>query len=153
MFFPFRFDRQHDVALAAPARRLIRDILPMVALAIALSSCLACSSLSKSSPDTWSSSYFQNPDRVWATILETLIELDYEVAESNRPDGTLRTEPQAGEENAGVMLSINQVVYTADQVNVYIKPSAGDPGDTIDPGVLKAAADQFKAALDKNLQG
>jgi len=29
----------------------------------------------------------------------------------------------------------------------------GDPGDTIDPGVLKAVADQFKAALDKNLQG
>ena len=135
------------------ACRFVLDLSLVVALLICMTTALACTSSSASSPETWSSSYFQNPDRVWAAILEILIDLDYEVAESNRDDGTLRTEPQAGEKGTGVVLSISQVMYTFDQVNVYIKPSAGVAGGTIDPGVLKAAADQFKTTLDKKLQG
>ena len=136
----------------ARARRLTLGLLPVVALLICVTSMPACSSLSTSTPDSWTGSYFQNPDRVWAAILETLIDLDYEVAESNREDGTLRTAPHGDEEGANVVLSINQVMHTMDQVNVYVKPSAGDGGGAADPGVLKAAADQFKAALDKKLQ-
>jgi len=132
---------------------MFHDILAVAAVVIALGFGLACSSWSSSPPDSWTGSYFQNPDRVWAAILETLIDLGYEVAESNRPDGTIRTVPRADEESADVVLSINQVVYTNDQVNVYVKPSVGDAGGAADSGVLKAAADQFMAALNNNLQG
>ena len=135
------------------AARFVLDLRPMLALLVCVITFLACASSSNPRPETWSSSYFQNPDRVWAAILETLIDLDYDVAESNREDGILRTEPQAGEKGNGVVLSINQVMYTFDQVNVYIRPSAGVAGDTVDPGVLKAAADQFKTALDNKLLG
>jgi len=153
MFLPNRFHHQLDVAAALRGGRMSRDILPLAAVVITLSFCLACSSWSSSSPDSWTGSYFQNPDRVWAAILETLIDLDYRVAESNREDGTIQTEPAAGEDHAGVLLSINQVMHTMDQVNVYVKPSGGDAGGSIDAAVLRASADQFMAALNKKLQG
>ena len=141
--------RFHQTAMAR-TRRPVFSIFPVVAVVICLTSILACSSLSSSSPDSWTGRYFQNPDRVWAAILETLIDLDYRVAVSNREDGTIQTEPQAGEDHAGVVLSIDQMMHTHDQVSVYVKPSGVDGADS---GARKAAADQFMAALNKKLQG
>ena len=150
MFFPHRDELQPDSASMRRGGRTLRDILPVTVVVITLSLGLACSSLSSSSPDSWTGRYFQNPDRVWSAILETLIDLDYGVAVSNREDGTIRTEPQAGEDHAGVVLSIDQMMHTHDQVSVYVKPSGGDGADS---GALKTAADQFMAALNKKLQG
>jgi len=145
-----RENSQPDSALILRRGHACFDILPVSGVVIVLFFCLACSSLFKSSPASWTGNYFQNPDRVWANILETLIDLDYVVAEKNRPNGTIQTEPHAGKDHPGVVLSISQVMYTNDQVNVYVKPSGGDGADS---ETLKAAADQFMAALNKNLQG
>lgn len=142
-----------DTASKSRDGRTVRDLVPSAVVIIALTFCLSCSSVLSSPPESSSSSFFRNPDRVWAAILETLIDLGCKVAESNRADGTIRTEPCSTDEGASVVLSINQVMHTQDQVSVYIKPSAGDPGVTVDPGVLKAAADRFKASLDKKLNG
>ena len=153
MFFTFRSGYRPDAASTSRGGHLARDILPVTVVISALTFCLACSSVSLAPSDGSTSSYFLNPDRVWAAILETLIDLDYEVAESNRPDGTIRTAPQSNDEGPDIVLSIDQVMHTQDQVNVYIKPSAAEAGVTVDPGVLKAAADRFKASLDKKLRG
>jgi hypothetical protein len=150
MFFHHRDELQPDSVSLRRGGHIFRDIFPVTVVVIVLSFCLACSSLSGSSADSWSGRYFQNPDRVWAAILETLIELDYGVAVSNRQDGTIRTEPLAGEDHAGVVLSIDQMMHTHDQVSVYVKPSRGDGADS---AALKTAADQFMAALNKKLQG
>ena len=153
MFLPFRSDHHPDVASTKRGGLIVRDILPVAIVIGALTFCPACSSWSKSPPDTWTASYFKNPDRVWAGILETLIDLGYDVAESNRQDGRIRTEPHVGEESPGVVLTIDQVMRTGDQVNVYVKSSFGDAGEDANPDVLKGAGDQFVAALDKKLQG
>jgi hypothetical protein len=153
MFFPLGFGRRPDVRSTSRGDHAVRDILPVTVVMFSLTFCLACSSISSPSPDSRTGSYFQNPDRVWAAILETLIDLDYEVAESNRYDGKILTEPREGEDLAGVVLSIDQIMRTSDQVNVYVRPSAGAVGNSVDPSALKAAGDQFMTALDKKLQG
>ncbi len=153
MSFPFRSEHYPDVASTKRGGLIVRDILPLAIVICALTFCPACSSWSKSPPDTWTASYFKNPDRVWAGILETLIDLGYDVAESNRQDGRIRTEPHVGEESPGVVLTIDQVMRTGDQVNVYIKPSLGDTKEDVDPNLLKGAGDRFLAALNKRLQG
>lgn len=150
MFFPHSDEHQPDSVSMRRGGRTFPEILPLTVVVIALTFCLACSSLHGSYPDIWTGSYFQNPDRVWAAILETLIDLDYGVAESNRDNGTIQTEPRAGEDHAPVVLSIAQVAHTADQVNVYVIPSGGDVASS---DVLKAAADQFMVALNKILKG
>jgi hypothetical protein len=153
MVFPIRSGHRPDAELTIRSGHIARDILPMTVVISVLTFCLACSSLSLAPSGGSTSSYFLNPDRVWAAILETLVDLEYEVAESNRPDGTIRTAPQSNDDGPEIVLSIDQVMHTQDQVNVYIKPSAGQADDTVDPGVLKAAADRFKASLDKKLLG
>jgi hypothetical protein len=133
-------------------RPAVKPVLA-VALLICIAAAPGCTSSLKSSPETSSASYFLNPDRVWAAIIETLIDLDYKVAESNRTDGKIRTEPRSHDDGPRVVLSIDQVMHTQDQVNVYIEPSAGDAGVAVDPSVLKAASDRFKASLDSKLKG
>lgn len=153
MFFRQGDEFQPDSASVHRGGHTFRGFLPVTIVVIALSLCPACSSLSGSSPNTWTGTYFQNPDRVWAAIIETLIDLDYRVAESSRYDGKILTEPREGENLAGVVLSINQIMRTSDQVKVYVSPSAGEAWDGVDPVALKAAADQFMAALNKKLHG
>ena len=150
MIFVHRDEHQPDSFSIRRVCHTFRGLLPAAFVVIALSSFLACSSLSSSSPDSWTGRYFQNPDRVWAAILETLIDLDYGIAVSNRQDGKIQTEPKAGEDHAGVVLSIDQLMHTQDQVSVYVKPSGGDVAD---PDARKAAADQFMAVLNKKLLG
>ena len=52
-----------------------------------------------------------------------------------------------------IALAIDQVMRTQDQVNVYVKPSFGGDRGSADPDLLKAAADAFVKALEKQLKG
>ena len=137
--------------LNVPQRRPVMTAAVLMVLCLAIS--IGCSSLSKASPTTSTGSYFHNPDRVWAAILEALIDLDYVVAESNRTDGTIRTEPRVLESGAEVVLAIDQVMQTLDQVKVYIKPANGAGEVQATPADLDAAGKGFLALLNKDLGG
>ena len=128
-------------------------VMAVVALLVCLSVSIGCSSASRSASDGVVGSYFQNPDRVWAAIQEILVDLEYDVAESNRPDGTLRTEPRADGDGIEIVLVIDQVMYTFDQVKVYIKAADGDGETHASPAQLEAAAKEFLALLNKSLGG
>lgn len=122
----------------------------LIALVLSLS---ACSTLKGNSDDTWTSSFFTDPDRVWGSIQLSLIELDYEVTSENRHDGIIRATSEPADDGTAIALKIDQVMRTGDQVNVYIKPSfAGDEGST-NPDLLKAAADEFVKTLNSKLNG
>lgn len=113
----------------------------------------ACSTFRASSEDTWTVTFFENPDRVWNAIELALIELDYDVVSENRPDGVIRAESAPAEDGTVIALAIDQVVRTEDKVNVYVKPSIGSDQGSADPDFLKAAADEFMAVLKKTLSG
>jgi uncharacterized lipoprotein len=122
----------------------------LIALVLSLS---ACSTLKGNSDDTWTASFFTDPDRVWVSIQLSLIELDYEVTSENRHDGIIRATSEPADDGTAIALKIDQVMRTGDQVNVYIKPSfAGDEGST-NPDLLKAAADEFVKTLNSKLNG
>jgi uncharacterized lipoprotein len=122
----------------------------LIALVLSLS---ACSTLKGNSDDTWTASFFTDPDRVWGSIQLSLIELDYEVTSENRHDGIIRATSEPADDGTAIALKIDQVMRTGDQVNVYIKPSfAGDEGST-NPDLLKAAADEFVKTLNSKLNG
>jgi hypothetical protein len=126
----------------------------VVALLIVVVVSLTACSTSFGAPDgTWKASYFANPDRVWASIEITLIDLDYEITSENRPDGIIRATSEPSEDGTVILLAIDQVMRTEDQVHVYVKPSfVGEEGSQ-DPGLLKAASDAFMTALNDKLNG
>lgn len=126
----------------------------MVALAMVIAVSLSsCSTTKGSSDGTWNTSYFTNPDRVWGAIQLALIDLDYEVESENREDGIIRATSEPAEDGTVIALAIDQVMRTADQVHVYVKPSfAGDQGST-NPDLLRAAADELIKAMDDRLRG
>jgi hypothetical protein len=126
------------------------DAFILIALILSLS---ACSALKADSDNTWTSSFFTDPDRVWGSIHLSLIELDYEVVSENRFDGVIRAKSEPAEDGTVVALAIDQVARTEDQVNVYIKPSfSGDEGSK-KTDLLKAAADEFVRTLNSKLNG
>jgi len=113
----------------------------------------ACSTFRASSKGTWTATFFDNPDRVWNAVELALLELDYEVVSENRADGVIRAESRPGDDGTVIVLAVDQVMRTEDQVNVYVKPSfAGDRGSA-DAGLLKAAADAFVKNLEGKLKG
>ena len=111
----------------------------------------SCASVAEP-PGTASAQFFQNPDRVWAAIGETLETLGYEVETSNRMDGAIRAVPAAGGESPGIVLDISQVMHTGDQVNVDVKPRPA-PGSRADRQTTNAAAGDFVAVLKRTLAG
>ena len=113
----------------------------------------ACSALKGSSDGTWKSSYFTDPDRVWASIQLSLIELDYEVVSENRPDGIIRATSEPADDGTVIELAIDQVMRSNDQVHVYVKPSFAGGGGSTNPDLLRAAADELIKALDDKLGG
>jgi len=122
----------------------------LIALTLSLS---ACSTLKGNSDNTWTSSFFTDPDRVWGSIHLVLIELDYEVVSENRFDGVIRAKSEPADDGTVIALAIDQVMRTGDQVKVYIKPSfAGDEGSK-NTNLLKAAADEFVRTLNSKLNG
>jgi uncharacterized lipoprotein len=131
----------------------VRRLLARTTLIVVAVSLISCSSYQGSSDNTWTASFFKDPDRVWNAIELVLIELDYEVAEENRSDGVIRAESEPAEDGTVVVLAIDQVMRTNDQVHVYVKPSFGGNAGSQNPDLLKAAADGFVKALEEKLKG
>ncbi len=111
-----------------------------------------CSSM-KESPDTSDASFFQNPDRVWAAIQMSLDTLEYEIENSNRPDGEMRAVPIDGDSEPKIVLEIRQVAWTTDQVRVYVTPADGGSGEPATQTALDKAAADFLAVLKRKLGG
>jgi uncharacterized lipoprotein len=129
----------------------VRRLVAVTALVAVVISLTACSTLQGSSENTWTASFFKDPDSVWNAIELSLLELDYEVADQNRPDGVIRAESSPAEDGTVIALAIDQVMRTEDQVNVYVKPSFGGDRGSTDPDLLKAAADEFVRVLKGKL--
>ena len=145
--------RGHLKTMAAIASHRILEISAVAAGMAVMMTVGACSTFQASSEDTWTATFFDNPDRVWNAIELALLELDYEITEENRTDGVMRAESSPAEDGAVIALAIDQVVRTEDQVHVYVKPSfAANPGSA-DPDLLKAAADVFVKRIEKELKG
>jgi hypothetical protein len=125
--------------------------LDLAAVVVASMVMASCASVAEP-PGTASAQFFQNPDRVWAAIGETLETLGYEVETSNRIDGVIRAVAAAGVEFPGIVLEISQVMHTGDQVNVYVKPSPA-VGSTADREAANAAAGDFVSVLKRKLAG
>lgn len=144
--------RHFTVFAPATCRRLtgLSTAIGVVVLVISMG---ACSSLKASPEGTWTATFFENPDRVWNAIELALFELDYDVVTENRVDGVIRAESGASDDGTVIALAIDQVMRTQDQVNVYVKPSFGGDRGSADPDLLKAAADAFVKALEKQLKG
>lgn len=122
-------------------------------LIAAATSLVSCSVFQGSSDTTWTATFFKDPDRVWSAIELVLIELEYEVTEENRPDGVILAQSDPADDGTIIVLAIDQVMRTDDQVNVYVKPSFHGDAGTHDPDLLGAAADQFIEALEGELKG
>lgn len=131
--------------------RVLRQMV-MTVLVAGVVSLSACSS-TDSSTEGWRANFFKDSDRVWAAIELSLLELDYEVTESNRFDGLIRARSVPTEDGTVIELAIDQVVRTDDQVSVYVKPSFGSGGGAGNPNLLKATADAFVKTLESKLNG
>jgi hypothetical protein len=126
----------------------VRAAAALLAVVVTLSACATSGGGSQ-----WTGSYFKDPDSVWNAIELTLLEFDYEVSTRNREDGVIRAESEPDEDGAVILLAIDQVMRTEDQVKVYIKPSFSVQGPSKSQDLLKAAADAFLKSLDAKLGG
>jgi len=133
--------------------RIARLVHLLGFVAVIFSLGVACSTLSNRPEGTWSSSYFSNPDAVWAGIELTLDQLGYEITDSNRPDGKIRAEPAESGDGTDVVLLIDQIARTDDQVIVYVKPLSGNSETPATSAQIEAAARDFLAVLDRKLGG
>jgi hypothetical protein len=109
--------------------------------------------VSTESEGPYVTSFFRNPDVVWAGIELSLDAVGYEITDSNRPDGKIRAVSGTGGEGPEIVLLIDQVVRTEDQVFVYVKPRFGDADSPATPAQLEAAARDFLAVLDRKMSG
>lgn len=132
------------------SRRECVVVTLLILMAISLS---ACSTSRGASEGTWRANYFKDPDSVWGAIELSLIELGYGVTNKNRFDGVIRAESDPAADGTVVVLEIDQVAYTDDQVNVFVKPSFGSAGGDASPDLLKATADAFMTSLNAILNG
>ena len=143
-------DLSETRAIASQTLSRLSAATSIIALVVSVAGC----STSRGSPeDTWTATFFNNSDRVWNAIELTLLELDYEVTTENRADGVIRAESAPAEDGTVIVLAIDQVVRTEDQVNVYVKPSVGGSGVSTNQDLLKAAADAFVKTLEDQLRG
>jgi uncharacterized lipoprotein len=110
---------------------------------------VSCASV-RNPPGTVTAQFFQNPDRVWDALELSLDTLGYEVTSSNRDEGVIRAKKPA-DDPSGVGLEINQVMYTQDQVDVFVKGVAEDPTAAPEQAALAKAAQDFVAMLERKL--
>ena len=138
-----------------PARDCLIRVLRQVVATVLVSGIVSLSACSSTDSSTGGrrANFFKDPDRVWAAIELSLLELDYEVTESNRFDGWIRAQSVPAEDGTVIELAIDQVVRTDDQVSVYVKPSFGSSGGADNPDLLKAAADALVKTLETTLNG
>ncbi len=128
----------------------IHDLKSLVLIAIVAASA-ACSTSNAVEESPWRANFFQNSDRVWSAIQMSLIELDYEVEESNREDGTLRA--IWSKDDVAIALVIDQIQRTEDKVNVYVRPADGGGAKTAGRDELDSAAGKFMTVLNFKLGG
>jgi len=118
-------------------------------MAVALS--FACAS-TPAGGDDWATQYVGSPDRVWAAIQLSLDELGYSIEDENRPDGRLRAVSTPSQQEAVVVLRIDQIMRS-NIVKVYVKVN-NDPSDPqLDLEQREAAAREFLAELNGRLYG
>ena len=139
--------------LTSGARQQIWECVVTTLLMVLVVSLPACSTSKGASDGSWRANFFKDPDSVWGAIELSLIDLDYEVTDKNRFDGVIRAESEPAADGTVIALSIDQVMRTEDQVNVYVKPSFAGDGVSTNPDLLKAAADEFIKALNSKLNG
>lgn len=130
----------------------VRTAVLLLVVVTAIVSVASCASV-KSPPGTVTVQFFQNPDRVWQGILLSLDTLEYVVESSNRDEGVIRAAQPAEEETSRVALDISQVMYTQDQVNVFVRGVAEDPSAAPSQDVLDKAAQDFVSVLKRKLGG
>lgn len=122
----------------------------LLAIVISVSVIVSCTSV-KNPPGTVNARFVQNPDTVWEGIALTLETLGYVTESSNRDEGTLRAAKPADDTTPWVALEINQVMYTDDQVNVFVQGVAEDPSTPPDQDTLDKAAQDFITVLKRKL--
>jgi hypothetical protein len=137
---------RHDLEMSVEWLHFVGSHTVVTGVLVVVLSLAACSSLG-GAPDGWRVNSFKDPDTVWAAIELVLLELDYEIVAKHRPDGVIRAEPGAADDGTVIALAIDQVARTDDQVSVYVKPSFVGDGGSVDPDLLKAAADNFVRTL------
>ena len=130
-------------------RSLPRVFVRRVSLAVLLfSACLlagACASMS-GDDGPWSTQYVGPPNDVWDAIHMVLFDLDYEVEEENRNEGTIRATREAGDSHPGAVLSIDQIMR-GDMVSVYVRVAALDGAPVMDRDQQGIVAAEFLAPL------
>ena len=134
-------------------RRRHGSELMVLAAVVGLSLVWGCSAYRNAGSGELTSSYFIPPQNVWTGIERTLVELDYLITDQNRIDGRLRAESTPEDGGAMIVLHVDQIMRTNDQVHVYVKPADGGGDRPATPAELEAAGKTFLAALDKDLNG
>ena len=103
------------------ASRNLRLVLVITAVAMA-----ACSSTSTTG-DPAVLVYVGSSDDTWTAIHIVLVDLDYDVEEENRDEGTIRAIRSAGETGGRSVLTIDQVART-ETISLYVRAETA-PGD------------------------
>jgi len=129
-----------------------RSLVLMLTVVVAAGLMVSCASM-KNPPGTVSAQFVQNPDRVWEAIQLSLDTLDYVVESSNRDEGVIRAARPSDDTTPWIALDINQVMYTDDQVNVFVRGVAEDPSVAPSQETLDKAAQDFVIVLKRNLGG
>lgn len=143
-----KFDREAVSRGSMIARSCVLTLAAVVATGLLV----ACASV-KNPPGTATAQFFQNPDRVWEAIQLSLDTLDFVVESSNRDEGVIRAARPADDTTPWIALDINQVMYTQDQVNVFVRGVAEDPSAAPSQETLDKAAQDFVTVLKRKLGG
>ena len=122
-------------------------LLGIVVLAGLQVSCVSV----RNPPGTVAVRFVQNPDRVWDGIEVTLDALGYQVTSSNRDEGVIRAASSVDDPSTPIALEINQVVYTDDQVDVFVRGVAADSAAAPNQEALDGAAHDFVTVLRRKL--
>jgi uncharacterized lipoprotein len=138
-----------DVGLDTGHSTTFRSLALAVVAVVATGFIVSCASV-RNPPGTVTAQFFQNPDRVWDALGLSLDALGYEVASSNRDEGVIRAKKPAGD-TSGVGLEINQVMYTQDQVDVFVRGVAGEAASSPNQEDLDRAAQDFVTLLKRKL--
>ena len=128
----------------------IHHLKSLVLIAVLVASA-ACSTSNPAEDSPWRANFFQNADRVWSAIQMSLIELDYDVEESDREDGTLRA--ISSKDDVSIALAIDQIQRTEDKINVFVRPADGGGAKTAGRDELDSAAEGFIKLLNSKLGG
>jgi len=139
-----------DREVNSPYSMAPRSFVLVLAAVMTAGLMVSCASV-KNPPGTATAQFFQNPDRVWEAIQLSLDALDYVVESSNRDEGVIRAARPSDDTTPWIALDINQVMYTEDQVSVFVRGVAEDPSAAPSQETLDKAAQDFVTVLRRKL--